>query len=200
MPKPYTFPTLYDEVRTLDISDLKKWGYLDHSRTGTVTWSRNGEVTSSIGIASHHPQNGNPYINLNYINTTWQGEKTERNYKILLVWLPSNLGKGKVWYFHCPHTGKRCRKLYSIGSWFLHREAFNGCMYESQTHSKKWRQIECVYGAYFDSEKYYEEIHSKHFKTHYKGKPTKRYLKLLSKIRQAENIDYKDIELLMMLG
>lgn len=71
-------------------------------------------------------------------------------------------------------------------------------MYESQTYSKKWRQIERVYGAYFDSDKYYSELHSKHFKTHYNGKPTKRYLKLMQKINEGDKIDYREIELLMI--
>jgi hypothetical protein len=30
------------------------------------------------------------------------------------------------------------------------------------------------------------QIYSKHFKSHYAGKPTKRYLKLMRKIRGAE--------------
>ncbi|MEH6405997.1 MAG: hypothetical protein V7767_01830 [Leeuwenhoekiella sp.] len=68
-------------------------------------------------------------------------KKEPRNYKVNLVSIPSNIGNGKIWYFLCPETNKRCRNLYSIGGYFLHRKAFKGAMYESQKQSKKWRAI-----------------------------------------------------------
>ena len=117
-----------------------------------------------------------------------------RNYKVSLVSIPSNLGKGVIWYFRCPQTNKRCRKLYSIGGYFFHREAFNGCMYDSQTRSKKWRLMEKVFGSCFDIDNHYEEIYSKHFKTHYNGKPTKRYLKLMRQINKAERLSVSEFE------
>lgn len=122
-----------------------------------------------------------------------------RNYKVNLVSIPSNLGKGVIWYFLCPETNKRCRKLYSVSGYFLHRQAFRGCMYESQTKSKTWRQIEKVYGSYFDSEKNYELLYSKHFKKFYNGKPTKRYLKLMKRINEADRFTLSEIEQLFHL-
>jgi len=38
-------------------------------------------------------------------------------------------------------------------------------------------------------ERAYELLYSKHFKTHYAQKPTKRYLKALQTIQQGEGID-----------
>ena len=137
----------------------------------------------------------NPYLELDY-----KFGDEPRNYKVSLVSMPSNLGRGLIWYFLCPSTNKRCRKLYSIGGYFLHREAFNGCMYDSQTKSKKWRQMEKVYGAYFDSDKCYEQLYKKHFKKYYKGKPTKRYLKLKKIIDASEKMSHLDIERLMVYG
>jgi len=43
---------------------------------------------------------------------------------------PEYPGKGVIWHFLCPATRKRCRKLYLVDTYFLHREAFNGCFYE----------------------------------------------------------------------
>ncbi|UGU17717.1 hypothetical protein LS482_07520 [Sinomicrobium kalidii] len=194
MPKQYTFPTLYDEVLQLSITNLKEWGYLEpqQQKRGVLTWSRNGNKIGSISIVINMNTDV-PYIRLDYK----YGDEP-RNYKIRLISLPSNLRKGKIWYFLCPQTKKCCRKLYLVGGYFLHRNAFNGCMYETQTYSKKWRNIERVYGAYFDQDKYFSEINSKHFKKYYNGKPTKRYLKLLSKIKQIENVDHREIELLMI--
>jgi len=52
-------------------------------------------------------------------------------------------------------------------------------MYESQTHSKEWRNLDNTFGKMFKVEEAYEIIHSKHFKKYYAGNPTKRYLKLM---------------------
>jgi len=40
-----------------------------------------------------------------------------------------------------------------------------------------------VFGFYFEIDKCYDEIYSKHFKKLYNGKPTRRYLKLVEKIK-----------------
>ena len=194
MPKPLTFPSLYNDALQIHISKSKEWGYLDTQqiKSGTITWSRNGSQIGSISIKV------NTLKEQAYVELTYNFREEPRKYKVALVAVPSNLGKGKVWYFVCPYTDKRCRKLYSIGGYFYHRCAFSGAMYETQTYSKKWRQIEKLYGAYFDYEKYYKQLHSKHFTKFYKGKPTKRYLKLLEKLKQAERVDAFEIELLLM--
>ena len=194
MPKPHTFPTLYNEALQISISKLKEWEYLnpEQIKSGTITWSRNGRQTGSISIKvnTHSEQ---PYIELDY-----KYRDEPRNYKVRLVSLPSNLGKGLIWYFLCPHTNKRCRKLYLIGGYFLHREAFNGCMYETQTQSKKYRQLDKTLGAYFKSDNLYSELYKKNFKKTYAGKPTKRYLRIMEQIQKAESVPYHEIERLML--
>ncbi len=194
MPKPYTFPTLYNEALQIHISKLKGWGYLDPKqiKSGTVNWSRNGNPTGSISIQvnTHSEQ---PYIELDY-----KYRDEPRNYKVYLTSTPSNLNKGKIWYFICPQTKKRCRKLYSIGGYFLHREAFNGCMYETQTQSKKNRQLDKTLGAYFKSDNLYSELYKKNFKKTYAGKPTKKYLRIMEQIQKAESIPYHEIERAML--
>jgi hypothetical protein len=194
MPKPHTFPTLYNEALQISISKLKGWGYLDPEqfKSGTLNWSRNGNPTGSISIQvnTHSEQ---PYIELDY-----KYRDEPRNYKVRLVSMPSNLGKGLIWYFLCPQTKKRCRKLYSIGGYFLHREAFNGCMYETQTQSKKYRQLDKTLGAYIKSENLYSELYKKNFKKTYAGKPTKKYLRIMEQIQKAESIPYHEIERAML--
>jgi len=154
---------------------------------GTLNWSINGNPTGSISIevnTINHPY----YITLNY---NYNDEP--RNYRVYFVSTPSNLGKGEILYFLCPHTNKKCRKLYSIGGYFLHRNAFNGVMYESQIVSKKWRDLDKNFGAYFKTDQLYFELHSKHFTKYYKGKPTKKYLRILEQLKRAENIDERKL-------
>lgn len=190
MPKPHTFPTLYDDLKTVSISFLTKHGYLKPNQwqSGTINWSRNGNKTGSISIRVN-TQPESPYLELDY-----KCNQAPINYRVQLVSARSNLGKGVVWYFICPHTGKRCRKLYLADTYFYHRSAFRGCMYETQTQSKKYRGLGKTLGAYFRTDQLFEQLHKKHFKKQYAGKPTKKYLRLTQQIQRAESIPYHEIE------
>jgi hypothetical protein len=190
MPKPHTFPTLYNEALQIHISKLKGWGYLDPKqlKSGILNWSRNGTPTGSISIqVNTHSEK--PYIELDY-----KCNEAPIKYRVQLVSAPSNLGKGVVWFFVCPRTGKRCRKLYLADTYFYHRSAFRGCMYEKQTQSKKSRYLDKTLGVYFRSDQLFEQLYKKHFKKQYAGKPTKKYLKLTQQIQRAESIPYHEIE------
>jgi hypothetical protein len=190
MPKPHTYPTLFDDVKTISISFLTKHGYLKPNqwRNGTITWSRNGNKTGSISIGIYtKPKNS--YLELDY-----KCNEAQINYRVQLISAPSNLGKGVVWYFVCPRTGKRCRKLYLADTYFYHRSAFKGCMYEKQTQSKKSRYLDKTLGLYFQVDKLFEQLYKKHFKKQYAGKPTKKYLKLTQQIQKAESIPQREFE------
>lgn len=194
MPKPYTFPTLYDDTLQLNVSKLKEWKYLNSKqvKTGILTWKRNETETGSVSIMVN-TQNKNPYIELDY---NYRDE--HRNYKVKLVSMSSNLGKGLIWYFLCPQTKKRCRKLYLINGYFLHREAFNGCLYETQTLSKKYRKLDKTFGVYFRTDDLCSQLYKKYFKKTYAGKPTKKYLLIMEQIQKAESIPYHEIERAML--
>ena len=71
--------------------------------------------------------------------------------------------------------------------------AFTGCMYDCQTHSKYMRWLEKTYGAYFNTDKLYKQLYSKHFKKFYAGKPTKRYLRILKQVQQIERTPFYEI-------
>jgi len=71
-------------------------------------------------------------------------------------------------------------------------------LYQSQIETKRDRRMDKTFRAYFKSEELYSELHKKHFKKTYAGMPTKRYLRIIKQIEQAEKIDYRDIELAMM--
>ena len=188
MPRQSNYPTLYDQCLQFNISKLKEWGYLINGQigSGTVTWSRNGTETDKISIVVNMLDK-QPFLKLSY---NYMNE--HRNYKVRLVNRPSNLGKGLIWYFHCPQTSKLCRKLYLVGGYFLHREAFNGCMYESQTESKRYRYLSKTLGAYFKIDLLYDQLYQKHFKKTYAGKPSKRYLRIMKQIRRSESLPPPD--------
>ena len=194
MPRHSTIPDLYDECKTITITKLREWGYLKSNQwlTGIVTWSRNGSKYASIGIAVN-TFSEQPYIELDY-----KCNDEPVKYKVDLVSLPSNIGKGTVWYFRCPHTRKRCRKLYMIGKYFLHRTAFKGCFYEKQTQSKKYRALDQTLGECYRADELYSELYKKHFKKRYAGKPTKKYLQLMRQIERAESIPVDQLERVLL--
>lgn len=143
MPKPYTFPFIFDDTKCITISDLRKLGYIkpNINKTGSVRWTDNkGVETGSITIQSKI-KNDLKVLTLDY---KCNNDKSF-NYVVPLVTIPSNLGKGKVWYFICPFTNKRCRKLHLIDCHFIHRSAVPSGVYAKQIHSKKWREMERVY-------------------------------------------------------
>jgi hypothetical protein len=194
MAKNYTFPYLFDEEKSLSITDLKLLGYLKNNRitSGNVNWKMRGESTGSIGIKATMS------ADTNFINFSYTCNNEKYNYKVYLVSVKSNLNKGKIWYFECRFTGVRCRKLHLIKEKFQHRTALKTGMYSKQTQSKSFRSMANFFGTYFDIENSYSELYSKHFKKYYKGKPTKRYLKLIKKISEIEKVTTSDIEKLLI--
>lgn len=178
MGKNPTYPTLFDETITIRISKLKEWNYLKQGleiKTSLI-WSRNGTNTNSVFLRLN-TESETPFIELSYV---LRGKV--RKYKVSLITVPSNLGKGLLWFFLCPITGKRCRILYFINGFFLHRDAFKGCFYQKQTQSKYYRKLCKEFGKPFEDDEAFEEIYSKYFKKYYRGKPTRRYLRLMKKI------------------
>ncbi|WP_165425780.1 hypothetical protein [Flavobacterium sp. XN-5] len=188
------YPTTVEDCLTLSIKKLKEWNYLNFlgTKSGTITWSRNGEKHSSISISVTN-NSFEMYATLDY---KCNGEPTK--YKVEIIGKPSNLGKGEVFYFVCPITKKHCRKLYLHSGYFYHREAFKSLMYSKQIESKKNRDLFKIFEASQLSDEIYEERYKKYFKTHYKGKETKRFKRLNTKIQIAESFPLGTLESLLM--
>ena len=75
-------------------------------------------------------------------------------------------------------------------------------MYESQTQSKKYRQLDKSVGAYLKADELYSQLYQKHFKKTYAGKPTKKYLRIIEQIQKTESWKltiYESIGLLIII-
>lgn len=188
MPRISTMPTILEEKKFISLNELKKWGYLSEvqNKVGSIEWSRNGEVYSSIGLRSDIDEDYS-YLILDYTK-----QEQYFKYRIDLVRVPSNLGKGEVFYFICPITKKRCRKLYLIGDYFAHREAYKNIYYEKQTYSKNMRDLDRFFSSFPKADKASAEMYSKHFKRFYNGQPTKRYKKLSAIIKRCHSYTDED--------
>jgi hypothetical protein len=173
-----TIPSLFDDCKTISITKLKAWGYLQicTQQSGTITWSRNEEIISTIGFSILMGRD------FGVFSFNYKCDSESIRYSVDIISQQSNLGNGQLWFFVCPRTGKVCRKLHFANKYFLHRTAFDNHMYESQTVSKTHRMLTKTLYRDLINEKYYDEMYSRHFKKYYNGKPTKRYLALLEKV------------------
>jgi hypothetical protein len=185
-------PVLYDYCLHVSISFLNRYGYLNPNqwKNGIITWSSGeGEdkaITARIGISVHI--GAESYLELNY-----KQHGKPICYRVQLVSVPSNIGKGVIWFFVCPQTGRRCRKLYCVGGKFLHREAFMGCLYEVQTYSKVRRRQHKIFESMFSGEHILNEIDKPFFKTMYGGKPTKRFQKMIKLAKEIKKISLSEL-------
>lgn len=177
MPRRPTFPACFDEVKRISITDLRRLGYLrEGSRVkGVISWTRGERSTGSVGITVYMPER---YLELDYLCND-----KPICYRVRLTTVPSNLGFGDIWYFVCPFTGKRCRMLYGIGDHFYSRYAYRSAMYSSQTESKLLRGLLAFYHSL--DERRFDKRYSR---THYKGRPTRRYLKWLDRSERRDAI------------
>jgi hypothetical protein len=194
MPKLPTLNPLFNNALQINIQTLKKLGYFekDQHKGGLLTWSAGGNVTGEITFRVD--TRFEPY----QMTLEYNFKKELRCYSVSIAKLPSNLGKGEVLFFVCPKTGRLCRKLFSIGGYFYHRNAFKGAMYESQTQSKKMRFFEKRFGALCDKDQIYKQVFKKHLKKTYRGKPTKKYLKLKALLDKIENSNYLELEAMFL--
>lgn len=188
------YPTTVEDCKTISISKLKEWNYLDYGKkSGVISWSRNGENTGRINIEVYVTEF------TKYILLSYNSNGTDINYRIDIESLNSNLGKGEILYFVCPQTKKYCRKLYLKGGYFLHRTAFKELYYSKQIESKKNRDLLRIFESAFLSDEVYEERYKKYFKTHYNGKPTKKYLRLQNKIDNANRFPEDTLQRLLTM-
>lgn len=175
-----TYPILFDELKTISIADLKKFGYLNRGfKNGNLNWKCRGERTGDVDFGVLLvPEEMYGYLELSYIYL----KEHKFNYKVPLVAVPTNLGIGLRWYFICQRTGKRCTKLHSANGYFQHRTGIPGAMYDCQTRSHFTRLLDKVWNNG-------DKLAQRHMKRHYRGRLTKRYLRALSAVKRSQQFE-----------
>ncbi len=183
------------DVTRIELSYLLKKKILvrgQRNHTSLVWTNAQNEKVSSIQLLANWTEDEGRYIRLKYTLTKYgTGEQFDYDYKIYLTSVPSNLGKGEVLYFLCPVSNRRCRVLYRAYGYhkWKSREAYdNRLYYECQLSSKLDYANDRYWKLKRQLDKIYEEKYIKYF---YKGKPTKRALRIK---KTEEERDYWDGE------
>lgn len=190
MSKISKYAITYEDCKSIEIKLLKvsKMLLANQYIKSTIRWHINNETTGRIEIIVNTTTE-RPFIELKY-----RLNQEDIQYKVPLIVENSNLGKGKVWFFLCPFTLKKCRKLYLIEKYFTHRKIKKSIYYENQLLSKSQRKYIGLFNNLNEIEKAIEESESKYFKKYYNNVKTKRFQKL-TKIRNRK-IDINDLRLL----
>jgi hypothetical protein len=113
--------------------------------SGTLSWSRNGHQTGSIGYSYSTWEDDFGWIELSYTWTPYGGEPRPVTQRISLTCTRPNYG-GRRWWMLCPQTNKRALKLHlppGRGK-FLSREAW-GLGYRSQRIASSDRTLERLF-------------------------------------------------------
>lgn len=175
---------VHESCRKFTTSFLTRHGHLkpNHQCSGLITWYIDDKETGNAGYFVDTTQY-KVTLKYRYMAT---GADIVQDIKLKTV--PSNLGKGDVWYFICPFTGDMVRTLYLIGSstLFASRKAYNRpILYRSQTssHMDRWND------RYWKLEKQIDALHGKGFTPYYAGKKTstaRRLEKLIAKRNEAD--------------
>jgi len=100
---------VFEHADHISTTMLRDEGALSNSSVLTITF-KSFNSKSSFRVLTF------PYLDPPYIRLQYSHGKEDFDYRIELELVPSNLGVGMIWYFKCPGTGKRARKLYRIGS------------------------------------------------------------------------------------
>lgn len=182
MPRKSRRPDFFDQVRQIDIAWLRRKGYLRPNQlleNGSVSWLDGRSVSLDIDTVRK-------YVKL----THWLGE-IKVTQVVFLESVPSNLGKGLVWYFNCPLTDKRCRKLYEINGRFRSRHECPEAMYCSQAEPKRDRGLRrfiSLHGTFKNPKAEWNFQDGKHYRMFYQGKPTKRWLQYQERSGKIDNL------------
>lgn len=96
---------------------------------------------------------------------------------IRIEYVPANIGKGRVMYFLCPVTGKRCKTLYLVKGQksFKSREALKGTLYYPLQICSKPQRTNTRKAAVIGT---IRKLTKKRGQETYNGQPTKRSVRI----------------------
>lgn len=102
----YSFATKCEDLLSIDLALLRRRKGLTPGSRSTFTWSRGGQKTGSVAVASESDG-----VRLVYYARQPDGSSRPINEKIPFAYTPTRFGGRRQW-FCCPSCGQNCRILY----------------------------------------------------------------------------------------
>ena len=131
-----------EDYSRIDVLWMKREGCLRVGNSGSIKWSRNGNVTSSISYKAEHNT-----VRLIYKSRPYGGEWQDVDFKIPISWSDCRFGGSRP-YFICQGLGcgKRVQHLYAGNPYFICRHCMR-LVYQSQReelHDRAARRAEKI--------------------------------------------------------
>jgi hypothetical protein len=147
---------------------------------GTIQWKSGARIGINLFFNDYSAT-----LNLQYTKTDHKGEKHDLNYNVTIISHPSNLATGRIYYFLCTFSGKRCRILYmGYGSlYFKSREAYRCRIYYASQLSSR---LDKHNDKYWNLEHKLEKLGGKRLKTHYRGTKTRK-MQRIERLEQQQD-------------
>ena len=176
-----------ESAKRIEMPILKQLGYLPKGGdviSGTLRWSFNGEPSGNINITVNSSLDA-PYIHFVYRSKNSGASDDswiDRDYEFPLEKHSCRYG-GNKWFFRCQlskngvYCGRRVRVLYLVSGYFGCRHCAN-LTYQSCNYGGRYKGFLSIPDL--------EEQEARVKRTHYAGKPTRKYLRLLKMNRQFE--------------
>jgi hypothetical protein len=180
--------TEQDRLKKIEIWWLRRNGYLEGFKSGTVSWTWLNR-TNSIVISVTTGKVFN-YVRLQYNLIDSHGVRKEFDYKVELTTSHCNLGGYRYWFI-CPliregaGCGRRVGVLYQGGSYFGCRHCYD-LTYTSRNRSRSYRFYPPRIAL--ETFKKIEELEGGMKSAYYAGKLTKRKIKLNNLYKKANLI------------
>lgn len=178
--------------RSISIFWLKQKGLLKPERlmSGNIIWSFDGEETGRVGyqIVICEANQNQSYFHLKYRTLPWgEDEWKSMDYTVPLVPVRCNYGNNR-WYFQCIGCHRLAALLYLHGLHFVCRRCAN-LSYESCNENKRYRSSPFnIMAKMWKADELYESL----TRTHYRGKPTRKYRRILELTEhEYSEVDYE---------
>lgn len=173
----------------IDVFWLKKNGYLEGLKKGSIQWSHSNGNENNIGISGKIDDH-EKYIQFTYSIRHIDGEKQDFDYRVKVITTPCNLGGHRYW-FVCPLSKedkqcmKRVGKLYLPpgGKYFGCRHCYS-LSYTSRNDSNNNFSAFSQAFSYERKAKKLEASIKRKFYDHQPTKRFKKYIKYMEKFGQ----------------
>ena len=169
-----------EDCLNIDTKWLKDHGYFCGYRRGVISWTYGwSDFESSVSLSVDTMDS--PNIHFRYTETArWGDEKMDMDYSFPLVKVPCNLG-GFRWAFKCSlykngiYCGRTAYALYQGNSGYFGCRHCANITYQSQRRSGSRLEY---FGRALENNRKACELYDSIKKWSYKGRPTKKVLKL----------------------